>query len=380
MFTPRSPYSNPLRLTCDRCRELKVRCAKDDHFSIGTPGSACTRCAKANAVCLFSPKQPSGRPITARPGSGSTEEKDKQPPVPWPGTGLLTQDIWDNDNFLPNVMEMELATPNYETMLSDAIHSPGEYAARASVSSSSEQALDPTETGVHQISNMNLRIYRAAARATSFPTQQQHATEPTFQAMPTSDELIGLASGVMELGDQVAKPQHPSGMIAFPHGAFASDPLPAWFPVGGIIDTSMTLMVLSCHDRLLGLFCLVCSALHIQETRRMESTSKGQRNTMASAQAIMVVELVKHLLERLERNQMRLIEALNPSQKSPQKSPRAGQGTADSQAESEREQASLARDGVDVPDATIRLLQDKQSWILRCITSIKSIVSKQALA
>ncbi|KAK3318100.1 hypothetical protein B0H66DRAFT_225379 [Apodospora peruviana] len=68
-----------LRETCNRCRELKVRCRANFSGTIGGTGSgtgprgahgpspdrtvtACLRCSRAGAVCTYGPKQRSGRP------------------------------------------------------------------------------------------------------------------------------------------------------------------------------------------------------------------------------------------------------------------------------------------------------------------------------
>ncbi|KAK6062786.1 hypothetical protein SCUP515_13034 [Seiridium cupressi] len=57
----------PLRTSCDRCHSQKLKCPKQ-------MGSAtCTRCAKAGALCLFSPAGPSGR---RRPLATPTYEND----------------------------------------------------------------------------------------------------------------------------------------------------------------------------------------------------------------------------------------------------------------------------------------------------------------
>ncbi|KAJ3565667.1 hypothetical protein NPX13_g7418 [Xylaria arbuscula] len=67
-----SPIGLPFRQTCDRCRQLKVRCkgvAPDstlDTQSVAvsscTAGLSCSRCVRAGANCTYSSKQRSGRP------------------------------------------------------------------------------------------------------------------------------------------------------------------------------------------------------------------------------------------------------------------------------------------------------------------------------
>ncbi|KAH9908268.1 hypothetical protein F4778DRAFT_342269 [Xylariomycetidae sp. FL2044] len=386
MFTPRSDDVTLLRNTCDRCRELKVRCAKAENSptTTRTPQSfsfpPCIRCIRAGTACLFSPKQPSGRPV-ARPESrrDMTVEKSNSD-AQLPAVDLFADNFLMNDELLSEMIDTGPAT--YGSML-DSMQSP-EY---DMAGPGAQRFLDPTEKMVRDISDLNLRIYLATR-----PASTQQVTDAASDAgctTPSSNELIDLTKGVIDVGDRVTKPRPatergpmlPYG-TASPGDMLISLPTRPWSS-GALVDTSAILMVLACHDRLLELFCLVCSSLQVQETRRLETPADTESCSMlASAQTVMTVELVNHLLERLERSQKQLCGAMSSSGcQTAVVAGAPGRGQINVEKEGGQQQGQLpAPTGQDYDnvsgDATVCLLREKQAWVRNCINIIKSIINK----
>ncbi|KAL8734601.1 MAG: hypothetical protein Q9181_003153 [Wetmoreana brouardii] len=73
-------YPGNKRGACDRCRGQKLRCSREGQN--GTLDSTkCVRCAKADAVCIFSTSMKSGRPTAANAKSSKRKESRKTNPV-----------------------------------------------------------------------------------------------------------------------------------------------------------------------------------------------------------------------------------------------------------------------------------------------------------
>lgn len=60
-----------LRSSCDRCHELKNRCAR-----MGGPDSRCERCDRLDIDCVYSSNMRMGRPPGQKPASNSNKDRD----------------------------------------------------------------------------------------------------------------------------------------------------------------------------------------------------------------------------------------------------------------------------------------------------------------
>ncbi|KAK3368416.1 hypothetical protein B0H63DRAFT_488428 [Podospora didyma] len=72
------------RLACDRCHSQKLRCQRQEG-----QGGGCQRCTRANATCVFSPRQ---RRVTACPPQPSPEQQQLLPTPPLLDETLLLSD------------------------------------------------------------------------------------------------------------------------------------------------------------------------------------------------------------------------------------------------------------------------------------------------
>lgn len=77
MLPPETPAQPPKRFACDRCREHKLRCPREDQT-----GQSCARCLRAAAPCVTSNLRPLGRPArNITPGNSHGRERRPRKPV-----------------------------------------------------------------------------------------------------------------------------------------------------------------------------------------------------------------------------------------------------------------------------------------------------------
>ncbi|KAK4164412.1 hypothetical protein QBC43DRAFT_50272 [Cladorrhinum sp. PSN259] len=68
-----STYAIHKRYACDRCRDQKLRCLRDEHNG---PDEACARCQRAGALCVTSDARPLGRPRSTVSNTNTNNSAD----------------------------------------------------------------------------------------------------------------------------------------------------------------------------------------------------------------------------------------------------------------------------------------------------------------
>lgn len=436
----------PLRQTCDRCRELKVRCRKDQSALIsGQSGSTpCIRCVRAGSNCVFNRKnihhvsvdtstkgfhygtaqQPSGRPGIARSGGrslrqGASASSQTQSSVENRGRTLGTSRLpevesdyrWSHEAFFAsldsNLESDELLSagiePNEYAQLSDSV--PGsefENVLDESGSRVHQGTSDDTENSIQELMEVNLRIYRAF----------RSASIRGVGSSPTSEELIEMTRSLLGISERITnllKLQCRGNHGATPE-SFLQDSL--GFPLSGyensanasstveLPDTSMVFMILACSERLLDLFSLVCFPLQVQvsslpirerhEERMAEILPDNAEATgLSNAQIVMTVELINHLVDRLDRGQRQVVDCLRT--KSP---PRAPSITTPISSDVATEPTNVTAGigvvggsswecsadfyaGQEIAKGMLEAMQGKRHRLHTCIRSIKSVVREK---
>ncbi|KAK1754095.1 hypothetical protein QBC47DRAFT_385634 [Echria macrotheca] len=78
---PTSYHSGQKRSVCDRCREQKLRCRRDDRDESNLE-EPCDRCQRLSAKCITSEAKPLGRPRTCILDSGPAVSSPASPMTP----------------------------------------------------------------------------------------------------------------------------------------------------------------------------------------------------------------------------------------------------------------------------------------------------------
>ncbi|RYP41491.1 hypothetical protein DL767_000996 [Monosporascus sp. MG133] len=210
--------------------------------------------------------------------------------------------------------------------------------------------IDPTETEFRDLAELNIRIYRLLR------TLNSRREDKLSSHAPSQEEMIDLTRSLLEILDRVvARTKGPSrtnqdsptlddlsldledrlrGRLIDPSSYMGE----MYSPAGCALDTGTGLMLLSCHQRLLDLFKYVCLSLHPQmshssadrawrsvgsstrdyedgqwENARSSYTvpSDNREKRSSNAKVVMTVELILHLLSKMERGQRNLLDAWN---------------------------------------------------------------------
>ncbi|KAI1392621.1 uncharacterized protein F4822DRAFT_134231 [Hypoxylon trugodes] len=385
MPTDYSDILLPLRQTCDRCRELKVRCKRSSPSNILEDDSltCCIRCTRAGANCTYSPQQRSGRPPLPRNGrpfsSPSARRKHRQS-IQTNVTPPLTASSDAHSEVFPQSNEplgleqslislQPLITPEHSEApavgvnngieLDDAFSSAfdtGDQDAffdltlggddssnfnydggkRFSTSAPDllvqppdESVSDPTETSIRELADLDLRIYRAGRDLCNRSTSSSARSPPPEELIDFTRTLLRILNRVVastkdqgqlpldfspsDLGDQSRRSSTSSSFY-----------LDGPSTVRDTTDTSTALTVLACYQRLLDLFQGVCHVIHPHLGPRPPEPGinidekDGRRGSAQApnAQVVMLVELMTHLLDRLDRGQYQLATALRRNSES----------------------------------------------------------------
>ncbi|WYZ38316.1 hypothetical protein EsH8_III_000230 [Colletotrichum jinshuiense] len=327
----------PLRQTCDRCRYLKVRCEKDSR----SPSTRCVRCARADARCIHNRRRRSGRPSTNNPLQTNTAFRDAQsnsgsslsldfcndaPLQKWPtrtstcpeGQALLEP---SNDLFWPDVRSMASfqamdqlmeygedirEATSFEPNATLEEHGLGFLADQAPPSESprpennSSSTRDATETDMRELTELSVRAYRVIIDAQA----------------PCRDELFSMTQSVLKVLARIAatvrQQQQQPNEVSMPTSSNEDQQQDLQVVVdhGPRTSISLVLQAVSVCEQIYSAFVHACSALHSElEPHAQTSSSSGNEDDhrMADARAVMTVELINYLFEKLNRAQRQLL-------------------------------------------------------------------------
>ncbi|KAJ5904318.1 hypothetical protein N7504_006701 [Penicillium tannophilum] len=89
MLSAETHAQTPKRFACDRCREQKLRCPREDQI-----GQSCARCLRAGALCVTSNLRPLGRPAR-KITLGNSHARERRPRRPVRGQSGAADDESD---------------------------------------------------------------------------------------------------------------------------------------------------------------------------------------------------------------------------------------------------------------------------------------------
>lgn len=334
----------PLRQTCDRCRYLKVRCEKNSP----SPSARCVRCAKAGALCVHNrkyfcshfvfflgppfskvviPDTVTGRQRSGRPTANNSPHHGSREPRPGSGLSLdfsnnglsqpMCPDMTSNGSLGPS---HDASWPNARSMVSfEAINQFMEYedtsntlpfdscvdsqhglnfltnglmSDQSPTPEDASTSRDGVERNIKELTELSIRAYRTIAVARTPPTDElSEMTQSVLRVLARVTEMVKQPQGrVPGDGDQDRSP--------FPHR-------------GPSASVSLVLQVVSVCEQIYNAFVHACSVLHgdLEPHTQPGSGSKENEHSMTNAQAVMTVELINYLFEKLSRGQRQLLAA-----------------------------------------------------------------------
>ncbi|KAL4796625.1 hypothetical protein BDV19DRAFT_388130 [Aspergillus venezuelensis] len=324
------------RQSCDRCRQQKVRCIRDEAQSQGhaqrgssypdrAPLTPCERCLKAGADCVYSLKQRSTRhaaqPSFQRPNDHSyghtwfdqgLNATDLSKPNTTPFAALENVNPWDaslqslltpSTFFNPLSASSDLAPLTTQDCLAQS--------AARSRPESSDGLIDDyyddddndndtdngRDTSTHlfsQLTSLSQRTRQARRRLTR-PDQI-----PLTVSSPEVNEALESTNALIRIMNHITAPITVDTNSSRP-------------------DQGLAFLALACHQQLVALFRAICDAvrrwlqLREEEHRnRQRSNSSSSSNGSGSggsdigpssvAQFIMVLQLLIHLINRMDRS------------------------------------------------------------------------------
>jgi hypothetical protein len=155
--------------------------------------------------------------------------------------------------------------------------------------------LDPTEAAMEKLSELSIRIYRANSRLRSQKTVSITST--------TMNDIFSASCSFVRVVNQVIWSR--GNAIPMSVGE-TRDTENFGLPGTSKLDMGVGLMILASYQRLVAAFESICSSLQGQLRSRLPRGAKeygADQGLMESptAQAVMVIKLISHLLGRLDR-------------------------------------------------------------------------------
>ncbi|KAK3393958.1 hypothetical protein B0H63DRAFT_31300 [Podospora didyma] len=175
---------------------------------------------------------------------------------------------------------------------------------------------DPVESYPEELSEINLRIHRAARAlpplANSLPSLSSPSINEVFDSACSLITLVGRYASTRSSPIQKPAEGPPTGI--HPHSAtersisgnFGQTPKALSPAVHSAMDTSICLVAFACYQGLLGVFEDICASfLHYsEELQHPPSPRTPSAATFASSsttQVVVMVNLISHLLNQLDR-------------------------------------------------------------------------------
>ncbi|KAI0506250.1 hypothetical protein F5B22DRAFT_624842 [Xylaria bambusicola] len=315
------------RQSCDRCRQQKVRCRRDESQRWSNnassaeqgPPSRCERCTKAAVECVYSLKQRSksrishhhhqasitsqaGRHTDLRPRSNSSWVEQGIRGPSYPGGPLMSPDMSVGD-----------ALGQFPFDESDIFHS-WDADLQGFASSSLNSLLAPSASDAALVMPIST-------------APSSHGEEDDSEYEDEEDVSDSPFSQLIALSDRVTRSMR---CLARPGRA----PLTASSPEinGALEDTNILIRIISgltasracedsqnyglvfsalaCHQHLMALFRVICDVIHrsVQAKREQQKQQHGSRTDMGPssvAQFVMVLQLLTHLINRMDRSLFR---------------------------------------------------------------------------
>ncbi|KAJ4088460.1 hypothetical protein NW756_006855 [Fusarium oxysporum] len=322
----------PLRQTCDRCRYLKVRCEKDSR----SPSVRCVRCSKAGAICVHNPRRRSGRPTSTNSVlHNSPRDADEG----------SSQDLRSNMDFCNDTSPQNWSHKwTYPDMTLRSSLDPHFFSLFSTRSLSSSQGLDQfMESGegghtppfdYHAALDQGLDMFADLTAATTVParnkgpdnisntmdameTDMQVLTELNVRAYrlmtsdrtPFTEELCAITDSVLKVLTRVTAMAREQQSKAGTPGCGEKDNR-LHIHQTPRVSISLVLQGVSVCEQIYSAFIHVCSllrnGLELHSDTNNENDAGDHR--MSDAQAVMTVELINYLFEKLNRAQKQLLD------------------------------------------------------------------------
>ncbi|CAG8959743.1 hypothetical protein HYFRA_00001649 [Hymenoscyphus fraxineus] len=334
------------RQSCDRCRQQKVRCFRDDTLGLESSNSflqqsslmQCKRCAKAGVGCIYSPtttianqrsNRRQGRISTRRntepgPGSGSgsrlglgdentrngnTSTNIDPNEKMWfeqgldeslfpgePSQGANYADFIGQTGQLSNLDENK--TPNNNNMFfgwdADIYTTPSAVDAaptKTAIIDGEQDSDDSEDASVHDINDatdsLTSQLITLSRRVTrAMRRVNRLGPTPLAVSSPEVSEALEHTNSLIRIIEEITKPDRND--------------------IAG--ECGVAFSALACHQHLLALFRAMCNAIHrclrTEKENQQQPCRKGQDNDVgpsAVAQFVMVLQLLVHLISRMDR-------------------------------------------------------------------------------
>ncbi|KAH9865986.1 hypothetical protein J1614_008550, partial [Plenodomus biglobosus] len=291
----------PQRYSCDRCRQQKVRCLKNWDLSTVVSGggnhlTSCERCTKADVPCVY----------------GCTRSKEKDIPSPR-GNTHLSQDLssvlssrnaveYDlNDLMIPSLDTTIPCTDDGDAFSwnnnSDLAYiGDGDGDDRTQEGSGTSPTLsrdEGKETLTGQLMKLSNRVMGATREL-----EGAVITIPLTVNSPVINEMFEAANALVRIINNIPLADSTYGFSQ----PLSRDGSERQLPT----EYSLILLALASHQHVLALFRAVCDSIQrslrsiAQGTEPQQQTFHGAESS--SAQFIMVLQLIMHLLNRIGRS------------------------------------------------------------------------------
>ncbi|KAF2833547.1 hypothetical protein CC86DRAFT_461889 [Ophiobolus disseminans] len=294
------------RHSCDRCRQQKVRCLRDELPSTGQPLPPCERCNKANVACVYSLKQRTKRPVETRKdassemnlGSMGDFRQGLTVDVAFPRGGPLSSDFSDLANSFPPAVDEGAGgcIPGFDGWDTNNL-----------------QLFSPIS------SSLPLQRFNGdALRDQDMGTASSDDDEQVIDVL--TSQLTGLSERAMRAKRSLVRPDSATLTVSSPQVNNAYEDANTLIRVLNSIATSLygnmghtavddglVFLALASYEHLLALFRAICDAV----SQRLECKASGLEQQQGSlhgdgpcpvAQYVMVLQLLMHLINRLDRS------------------------------------------------------------------------------
>ncbi|KAL3957169.1 hypothetical protein ACCO45_007747 [Purpureocillium lilacinum] len=317
------------RQSCDRCRQQKVRCLRDEaqqeNSNPSSPGRAslsqCERCAKAGVDCVYSLKQRSARRSvqhTTRIDAGP--EPGNRSGTPWFEQGLaaglyqggpaLGSDFADLVGHFPGVDEngsvaglMQGWDANLQPFSPTSLSSlPAPSATEVALMTRARPTTGRDEDSEDDDAYDNDDIDTTDALSSQLISLSQRATRtmrrlarpgrvPLTVSSPEVNEALEDTNTLIRIINDITAPDRDDSTL---------DPTTT--------DHGLAFSALACHQHLVALFRAICDAIHRCLEAKKEHQEQHHRSRQHSdigpssvAQFVMVLQLLMHLINRMDR-------------------------------------------------------------------------------
>ncbi|KAL6809537.1 hypothetical protein V8C40DRAFT_284805 [Trichoderma camerunense] len=346
----------PFRRSCDRCHDQKVRCMRPQESNHPIPESEpCVRCKRSGSICIFSPQQKPGRPPLGshtRETTSSAMYSRKRPrqsislgsvDLPQSPPPTCPSSVTSLPDSAPIVGSLDLSSTLFSPFTTVDELGDGSYDAdflmsiptMSTADSLSSQKhnkpvcernatnpiVDMIERDTEELGNLCLQVCHATrALSSSYPTSLAVSSPSLNEIFASTEALVSIihrntSNGSNSSKDDLFSNADPAGfshqpdwdefnwLQGPPHDQWALPPQVSP-TVNRAPDTGVVLMILACHQRLLvtlgGILFYISRHLRQQKPRGLP-IGTSPFIEMPTTQALIIVNLVSHQLDRLDR-------------------------------------------------------------------------------